>query len=41
MEQFIRSVKGEALDHFVVFGESHLNHIVREYVEHYHTERAH
>ena len=41
VERFVRSVKGEALDHFVVFGAGHLNHIVAEYVEHYHTERAH
>ena len=31
----------ECLDHFLVFGEKHLDYLVREYVEHYHTERRH
>ena len=31
----------ECLDHFVVLGRRHLDHIVREYVEHYNTERPH
>ncbi|MFO0825079.1 MAG: hypothetical protein U0792_18480 [Gemmataceae bacterium] len=31
----------ECVDHFVVCGEKHLNHIVREFLIHYHEERAH
>ncbi len=31
----------ECLDHFPVFGEKHFDYLVREYVEHYHTERPH
>lgn len=30
-----------ALDHFIVFGERHFDHLVSQYVEHYHTERPH
>ena len=40
-ERWIQSIKHEALDNFVVFGEDHLNHIVSEYVAHFHLERAH
>jgi putative transposase len=29
------------LDHFLVFGEKHFDYLIREYVEHYHTERPH
>ena len=31
----------ECLDHFLVFGDKHLDYLVREYVEHCHTERPH
>ena len=41
VERFIQSVQVECLDHFLVFGEKHLDYLVREYVEHYHTERPH
>ena len=40
-ERWIQSIKHEALDNFVVFGEDHLNHLVREYVAYYHNERTH
>jgi putative transposase len=33
IERWIQSIKQEALNHFIVFGESHFNHIVREYVD--------
>jgi hypothetical protein len=29
------------LDHFIVFGEAHLHHLLAEYVTHYNQERAH
>lgn len=31
-ERFIQSVKRECLDHFVVFGETHLRHIMSAYL---------
>jgi transposase InsO family protein len=40
-ERFVRSVRTECLDNFVIFGERHLRHLLREYLAHYHTERAH
>ena len=40
-ERFVQTLQQEALDHFVVLGEKHLNHIVSEYVAHYHEERPH
>ena len=41
VERFIQTIQQECLDHFVVVGESHLNHIVREFLCHYHEERPH
>jgi putative transposase len=41
VERFIQSLQVECLDHFLVFGEKHLDYLVREYVEHYHMERPH
>ena len=38
-ERFVRSVRSECLEHFVIFGEQHLRYLLREFVEHYHTER--
>jgi putative transposase len=40
-ERFVQAVKRECLDKFVLFGPEHMGHLVREYVEHYHTERPH
>ena len=41
VERFVQTIQQECLDHFVVFGEAHLNHLCREFVEHYHLERPH
>ena len=41
VERFIRSVRKECLDRVVPLGEAHLRELLREYVEHYHTERPH
>jgi len=41
VERFIQSIQKECLNHFLVFGEKHFDYLVREYVEHYHTERPH
>ena len=40
-ERFIRTVRNECLDNFVVLGERHLRHLLREFVTHYHGERYH
>lgn len=40
-ERFAQTLRKECLDHFVVCGEKHLNHIVREFLIHYHEERPH
>jgi putative transposase len=32
VERYVQTLKVECLDHFVVLGERHLNHIVREFV---------
>jgi putative transposase len=40
-ERWIQSIQQECLDNFIVFGEEHFNHLVSEYLVHYHTERPH
>ncbi|QDU39645.1 Integrase core domain protein [Maioricimonas rarisocia] len=40
-ERVIQSIKQEVLDHFIVFGEHHLNHLVQEYAKYYHQLRPH
>jgi putative transposase len=40
-ERFVRTVRTECLDHFVIFGERHLRHPLREYITHYLRERFH
>jgi putative transposase len=37
----VQSIQQECLDHFLIFGETHFDYPVREYVEHYHEERPH
>jgi putative transposase len=41
VERWIQSLKHEALNHFVVFGLAHFDHIVREFVNYYHDCRPH
>jgi len=41
IERWIQSLKHEALNHFVVFGLVHFDHIVREFVDYYHDCRPH
>jgi putative transposase len=41
VERFIQSIKQECLDHFILFGKGHFNHLCSEYVVHYHEERPH
>lgn len=40
-ERFVQSIKQECIDHFVTFGERHLDFLIREYEEHYNTVRPH
>jgi len=40
-ERWIKSIKEECLSLFLVFGENHLRHLIREYVDYYHTRRPH
>jgi len=40
-ERFIKSIRNECLDHFIVFGEAHLRQLVQQYVAHYNAERFH
>jgi len=41
IERWVQSIKQEALDHFIVFGQTHFNHIVSNYVDYYQDFRAH
>ena len=41
MERFVKSIKSEALDRMLIFGERHLEYVIKEYMEYYHTEPAH
>ena len=40
-ERWVRSIKHQCLNHFVCFSDNHLDHLVEQYLEHYHTERPH
>jgi hypothetical protein len=41
MSQRRFSIARKALDHFLVFGQQHFDHLISEYVDYYHTERPH
>ena len=40
-ERFVRSIKNECLRHVIPIGERHLRSILRQFIEHYHSERNH
>ena len=40
-ERFVKTIRGECLDHFVSFGERHLRHLIKQVIEHYLMERYH
>ena len=40
-ERFVRSVRTECLDHFIVFTEKQLGTLMKQYVEHYNNRRPH
>jgi putative transposase len=41
LERFMKSIKSEALDRMIFFGEKPLRRAVTAYLEHYHAERNH
>ncbi len=41
IERWIQSLQHEAVDHFIVFGQEHFDHIVSQYVAFYHECRPH
>jgi hypothetical protein len=41
VERFVKTVRTECLEHFVIFGERHLRHLRKEFLAHYPTERYH
>ena len=41
VERFNQTLRQELLDHFVVFGERHLNHLCSVFVDYYHRLRPH
>jgi transposase InsO family protein len=40
-ERWVRSIKDEALSRIILFGEGSVQHVLNEYVDHYHHERNH
>ena len=40
-ETWVRSIKRECLEQFLVFGERHLTYLIQEYLRYYHEERPH
>jgi hypothetical protein len=40
-ERFVKTIRTECLDEFVIFGERHLRYLVGTFVDHYLTERFH
>ena len=41
VERWIQSLNHEALNHFIVFGLEHFEHLVSEFVDYYHDSRPH
>lgn len=41
VERVIQTIQQECLDHFVIFGERHLDFLIREFLAHYHQCRPH
>jgi transposase InsO family protein len=40
-ERFVRTVRAECLDWLLILGRRHLEHVLRQYVNHYNAERPH
>jgi putative transposase len=41
VERFIQTLGQECLDHFIIFGERHLNHLCGVFIDYYHRRRPH
>ena len=41
VERFVQTIKTECLDHFIAFGQVHLDYLIGEFVEHYNEARPH
>jgi putative transposase len=41
VERFVQTIKHECLFRFILFGQKHVDHIVREWVTYYNTVRSH
>jgi transposase InsO family protein len=40
-ERWVRSVRTECLDHLLIFGRRHLEHVLRDYVAYFNDQRPH
>ena len=40
-ERFVKTIKYECLNNFAIFGERHLRYLIKEFVEHFLSERFH
>ena len=40
-ERFVGTARRELLDHLLIFGQRHLEHVLGEFIEHYHEQRPH
>jgi putative transposase len=40
-ERFVRTIRAECLDWLLILNRRHLERVLREYVEHYNTQRPH
>ena len=40
-ERFVGTARRELLDHLLIFGQRHLEHVLREFIAHYHEQRPH
>jgi hypothetical protein len=40
-ERFVRTVRNECLDHLLIVGRRHAEHVLRTYVAHYNAQRPH
>jgi putative transposase len=40
-ERFVKTIRTECLDHFVIFGERHLRYLLKQFTDHYLGERYH
>jgi putative transposase len=41
VERFIQTMQVECLDKLIVMGTGHLDHLVRDFIEHYNRKRPH